>query len=391
VPRDNGITFELARPIAGQVFVHATMTGLRMAAPLFALSHGYGKGAVGLLVALFAATQIFLALPAGRMADRYGLKRPMACGVVGAVLAGTLAAIWPTYEMLCVCALLAGGSVGCSTIALQRHVGRAAENPTQRKQVFSWLSLGPAASNFLGPFAAGLVIDHAGYRAAFVMLAVFPALGWLGIRGTRELPQEDMHVPAPGTAWELWQDPSFRRLMLMNWFFSASWDVHGFMVPVLGHERGLAASEIGAILGTFAVAAALIRLLIPGIARRVQEWVLITVATAVTGALFGAYPFTSSALSMAACSALIGMGLGAAQPMIMSMLHHITPSHRHGQAVAMRLMMINASSVTMPMLFGAAGGLLGASAVFWVMGAIVGVGSRLGVGLRGMEEEADAH
>jgi hypothetical protein len=53
------------------------------------------------------------------------------------------------------------------------------------------------------------------------------------------------------------------------------------------------------------------------------------------------------------------------QPMIMSMLHQITPEHRHGEAVGMRMMVINASSVAMPMLFGAAGAVVGVSAVFW--------------------------
>ena len=68
--------------------------------------------------------------------------------------------------------------------------------------------------------------------------------------------------------------------------------------------------------------------------------------------------------------------------MIMSMLHQITPHHRHGEAVGMRLMVINASSVAMPMLFGAAGTVVGISAVFWTMAAMVGAGSRLALGLR---------
>jgi hypothetical protein len=56
-----------------------------------------------------------------------------------------------------------------------------------------------------------------------------------------------------------------------------------------------------------------------------------------------------------------------------------------------RLILINLSSVGMPMLFGAIGGLLGASGVFWAMGTIVGLGSHLGTGLRGLVEEAADH
>ena len=68
----------LARLIAGHVCLHASMAGMRMAAPLLALREGYGPIAVGVLLALFAITQVFLALPAGRYADRKGLKKPMA-------------------------------------------------------------------------------------------------------------------------------------------------------------------------------------------------------------------------------------------------------------------------------------------------------------------------
>jgi MFS family permease len=82
-------------------------------------------------------------------------------------------------------------------------------------------------------------------------------------------------------------------------------------------------------------------------------------------------------LAMGLCSVLLGTALGTVQPMVMSTLHQITPEHRHGEAVAMRVMAINASSVAMPMLFGVAGTVIGISGVFWVFGAVVGSGLRL--------------
>jgi predicted MFS family arabinose efflux permease len=43
-----------------------------------------------------------------------------------------------------------------------------------------------------------------------------------------------------------------------------------------------------------------------------------------------------SAITMGMCSVLLGLALGMVQPMVMSMLHQITPEHRHGEAVGMR-------------------------------------------------------
>lgn len=378
-----GLSPALARLIAGHVFLHACMAGTRMAAPLLALRDGHSEAAVGVLLALFALTQVFLALPAGRYADRHGLRRPVGFSVVAATAGAGLAVAFPVFPVLCASALLTGGATGAASIALQRHVGRAAETPTQMKQVFSWLAIGPAVSNFLGPFSAGLVIDHGGYRLAFLVLAILPLVCWFWVRDVTELPP----VIAPAgarksRAWDLLGEPMFRRLLLVNWFLSSCWDVHTFVVPVLGHERGLSASVIGSILGAFAVAAALIRVLLPIVAARLREWVVIAGAMGSTTLLFALYPFLHAPLAMGICSVLLGASLGTVQPMIMSMLHQITPEHRHGEAVAMRVMAINASSVTMPLLFGVAGSVIGIAGVFWTVGAVVAGGIRLAVRLK---------
>jgi MFS family permease len=381
----------LARLIAGQICLHACMAGMRMAAPLLALRQGYSAAAVGVLLALFALTQVFLALPAGRFADRYGLKRPMRWSVGTACAGAALAVAFPVFPVLCLSALLTGGATGAAVIALQRHVGRAAADPVQLRQVFSWLAIGPAVSNFIGPFAAGLLIDHAGaspgavtgFRAAFALMAVLPLAAWFWVRRTREQPSVAMDAGSgKPRAWDLMRDPMMRRLLLVNWLLASGWDVHTFVVPILGHERGLSASVIGSILGAFAVAAALIRVLLPLLAARVPEWRVILIAMLITAVLFGVYPLMPSALAMGLCSVLLGLALGSVQPMIMSTLHQITPHHRQGEALGLRLMSINASSVLMPLLFGTVGALVGVAPIFWAVGLLVGAGTPAARGLR---------
>lgn len=380
----------LARLIFGQICVHAAMTGMRMATPLLALNQGYSALAVGMLLALFSLTQVFLAIPAGRYADRHGLKRPVGMAVVCSVTGAALAAAWPRFEVLCVSALLMGGATGAASIALQRQVGRAARDALELKRVFSWLAIGPAASNFIGPVLAGLLIDHAGvwmggvagdlngFRAAFLLMALFPLMTWFWIRHTQELPPAPVQ---PGTATrqvvELLREPRLRQLLVVNWLLSSCWDVHTFVVPVLGHERAFSASVIGTILGSFAIAAACVRVLMPMVAAHLREWVVLSGAMLVTAVMFAVYPAMQSPWTMGMCSVVLGLALGAVQPMIMSTLHQITPHAQHGQALGLRLMSINLSSVVMPLLFGTAGLVVGVSVVFWTVGAAVGLGARL--------------
>jgi MFS family permease len=286
--------------------------------------------------------------------------------------------------VLCVAALLTGAAAGTTIITLQRHIGRAARTPIERTKFFSWLAIAPAAANFVGPFGAGLLIDYAGhqradelaFRICFGVLACLPVIAWLLVMRARELPRDPL--PAGGiktNAWDLLRETSFRRILFVNWLQAASWDIHAFIVPILGHDRGLSASAIGGILGAFAISAAAIRVVLPAIARRVTPKQLILVATCTTAVLFAIYPFTQHAWQMTACAMCLGVSLGCVQPMIMSLMHQTTPPHRQGEALGLRLMAINASSVVMPMIAGSLGSLIGAGAVFWVVALVVGGGT----------------
>ena len=166
-----------------------------------------------------------------------------------------------------------------------------------------------------------------------------------------------------------------------EWLWSC-WHVHTFLVPVLGHERGFPASVIGSILGAFGIAAAAVRLLTPLVAAHLREWAILLGAMAATALLFGIYPLMHAPPAMGVCSVLLGFTLGSVQPMVMSLLHQLAQEHRYGEAVAMRVIVINASSVSIPMVSGVAGSLIGAAGVFWAAGLMVGAGVRLALGLR---------
>jgi MFS family permease len=350
-----------------------------------ALRDGHSALSVGVLLALFSLTQVFMAIPAGRYTDRHGLKKPMRLSVAVAAIGAGLSVVVPVFPMLCLSALLTGGATGLAVIALQRHVGRSARDADHLKESFSWLAIGPAVSNFMGPMAAGLMIDHAGqvaaddtgFRAAFALMCLMPLVTWFWVRRVPELPLQIPHKDAAKhRIWDLLREPLMRRLLLVNWMLSSCWDVHTFVVPILGHERGFSASVVGFILGAFAVASALIRVVLPLVAKRMEEFRILTIAMVLAAMVFAVYPLTQTAVAMGVCSVLLGLTLGVVQPMVMSTLHQITPHHRQGEALGLRIMTVNASSVLMPMLFGMAGAVVGIAPVFWMVGLVVGAGSR---------------
>ena len=376
--------------IIGQIALHGAMAGQRMAAPLQALQAGHSAWAVGVLLALFAALPVLTAMAAGRMADRHGYHRPVhlaitltmlgaACAVAACWLPG-----WWQFGMNCLGAAASGVGTNVGLIAIQRTASQLATSSTERLRVFSWLGMAPSLANVVGPVAAGLMIDAGGFAAAYTLLLLMPVVSIIVAHRVPRRPGPPRSVARePGSSrWDLLTAPGMKRLLFVNWLLSASWDVHSFAVPVLGHARGYNASTIGLVLGVFTAAVTLVRFAIPMLAHRLREVTVLRTAMLLTGAVFALYPFAGTPWAMGGCAILLGLTLGAVQPMIMSTLHHLTPPHRHGEAIAFRSMAINFSSSVMPLAFGLAGTALGPGALFWLMGAAVGGGSWAAAGLR---------
>ncbi|WP_312549275.1 MFS transporter [Massilia sp.] len=367
----------LAAMVACQVGLHACAQGVRLAAPLGVLATGGSAWSVGLVMTMFAVFPALLALPAGRLADRRGYHLPVRLAACCALAGTLLAAATQNMFSLCAAAALSGAGSGFGMIAIQRSAGRLASSDSERLRVFSAIALAPAVAGLFGPMLAGVLIDHAGYSWAFLALALLPAATLLAAQAVPdEQPcQAQAPLPRPASAWELLRLAPFRRLLFVSWLVSLAWDVHGFALPLLGVERGLSASALGAVLAAYAVASMSVRLLMPLLAGRLERRTLLVGAMLLTCTVFGAYPLLRRAWAMAACAAALGIALGMVQPAIMATLHDVTPPERHGEALALRSMAIHTSMAAMPLLLGALGTAAGAAALFWLMSAALGVGS----------------
>jgi MFS family permease len=357
------------------ISIHSCMTGSRLAAPLGVLQFGGTAFEVGLLLALYSAASIVLAIPAGRFVDRNGMQLMVRMGALACTFGMACVAIRPSLLTLSVAALCAGAAATCNLVALQRYVGKVTTSANERRVAFSYVAIAPAISSLLGPTSTGFMLDYMGMRGTFVVLAVLPIIAMFAIARV----PEQAYVPEPEDsnkrrAWDLLQAPGVKRLFVINILLSASWDVHTFVVPVFGHERGMSASLIGLVAGSFAVAAIMVRILLPSIAARLQERQVLGIAMVITAIAFALYPFAPNAGFMMALSALLGLVLGCVQPMIMSALHMLTPEHRHGEAVGLRLTVLNFSSAIMPLIFGGVGSAIGISVVFWMAAAALSSG-----------------
>jgi predicted MFS family arabinose efflux permease len=370
----------LVRIIAIAVLVHMAFVSARMTGSLYALANKASTFTVGVMMALFALVPMLIAVRAGRWLDAVGPWRPTLTGVLlmlgGMVLPAAFPYATADVAPLLVAAALVGTGFTLAMLSVQQVVGERAD-PNHRAAAFSWLALGVSVSGFIGPVASGLLIDSFGHRVTFAVLVgvVLAALALLWANRTL-LPTRDGRPtgPEPLHPFELMKHTELRHVLIASALVSMAWDLQTFVVPVHGTRVGLSASEIGFVLGSFSVATFIIRLAMPRLSRRFTEWQVLTYTLFTATIAFALFPFFSSLAPLMAAAFLLGLGLGAAQPNVMSLLHSRSPEGRVGEALGLRTTIMNSSHVVLPVVFGAFGSVLGAGAMFWAMAALVGTG-----------------
>ncbi len=346
---------------------HLVFTGGRVAISLYAIQLGATPFAVGVMMSLSAALPMLFAVSAGRMVDRVGGRAPMLWASVALALSTAVPFVWPAAAALFLVSALMGASFMLYHVAIQNMAGYLGK-PEDRAITFNMVSLGFSASAFIGPMLAGFAIDAAGHALAFLMLSAFPlapivVLALNKIRLPRphraQRPNPDRRV------MDLLRNREMRRVFIFSGLQAMAWDLFTFAIPIYGTAAGFSASTIGLILGAFAGATFTIRLLLPLFARRVSPWSVMSASLLVAGVAFTCFPLFSSAGMMMAAAFVLGLGLGASQPMVLSLMHSTAPEGRVGEAIGIRTTIINMSMTGMPLAFGALGSVLGMAPVFW--------------------------
>lgn len=370
----------LVRIIAIAVLAHMGFVSARMVGSLYALANNASTFTVGVIVALFSLVPMLIAVRAGRWLDAVGPWRPTLLGLLMMLGGMLLPAAFPyaTADVapLMVCSALVGTGCTLAMLAVQQFVGERAD-PKNRAASFSWLALGASISGFIGPVASGALIDTFGHRATFAVLVgeVLVAL-WLLWSNRALLPSREGKAQAlePLHPFELLKHTELRRVMIATALISMSWDLQTFVIPVHGTRVGLSAAQIGLVLGSFALATFVIRLAMPRLSRRFTEWQVLTYTLFSAAVAFVLFPFFGALVPLMVVAFLLGLGLGAAQPNIMSLVHSRSPTGRVGEALGLRSTIINSSQVVLPLVFGAFGSVLGAASMFWSMALLVGAG-----------------
>jgi MFS family permease len=353
--------------------------GSKVAVSLYALELGAGSFTIGLLAALFAAFPLLLAVHAGRVSDRIGMRLPMVFGAATMTIGLALPVATGGLAALFLCPALIGLGHIFFHVSIHNLVGSLG-SAQDRTRNFSTFALGSSIAAFIGPSMAGFGIEIGGYRATFAMLAVIaliPALVVLLHRGFIAAPVHHHEQKAPARALDLLANAALRRTLIMSGVTLTGIELFSFYLPIYGREIGLSPSSIGMVLSSYAVAGFIVRAIMHRLAQRFTEAGVLTGSLFFAALAYAAVPALTGGVLLALAAFALGLALGSAQPLTIILTYNHAPKGRSGEALGMRIMANKVTQIALPLLFGGLGAAFGAAPVFLSTGAFLLAGGVL--------------
>jgi predicted MFS family arabinose efflux permease len=347
--------------------------GAKVAVSLYALELGAGAAAVGVLAALFAVFPLLLAVQAGRISDRFGVRAPLVLGALIMAAGLALALVSGGIVWLFLCPALIGLGHIFFHVSIHNLVGSLGADAARTRN-FSTFALGSSIAAFIGPSAAGFAIELAGFRPAFALLACVAAAPALYVLIHRNfIPARVRHEEEEQakSAFDLLAIPALRRTLIMSGVTLTGIELFSFYLPIYGRSIGLTASVIGMILSSYAVAGFIVRTLMHRLAQRYTEAGVLTGSLFVAALAYFAVPGLADGLPLAAAAFALGLALGSAQPLTIILTYNYAPAGRSGEALGMRIMANKVTQIAVPLAFGGFGAALGAAPVFLATGVFL--------------------
>lgn len=251
---------------------------------------GVGDTAMGLISGLaFAVVYALTGLPAGRLVDRLSRTRLLAASCLLWALATMACGVAGSFVLLAIARMLVAVSESPTTSASLSLIADLYP-PQRRSFAISCFTAAPTFSSIIGLSVGAWVVEHQGWRFAFIALGL-PALLFAAVlafvvrdppRGRWDLTP---HAPSPSPgllreAGALWALPAYRRLILAGGLTTLSaYAIAMWNTSFLVRSHDLSLQHAGLLAGVICGTAAGVGGLFSGwlsdrLVRRTAHWQL---------------------------------------------------------------------------------------------------------------------
>lgn len=278
--------------------------------PLYAATFQVSYTLVGFAVGAFGLARVAFEIPAGIWADRLGRRPMLNFGLLMFTLSGFIAFLSSDIVVLSISRFIQGVGMGLYITPSLALLGDVAPEG-HRARYFSIYFIYDYLGSAIGPATGGFVSEYAGFKSAFLLLAIISAgallLTYLMITEAKTTRRSSQ----PSEIRQLFRSARDWRLMLVGCtaatsFFLSS-GIQNTAMPLLGKYQGLTVADIGVILSIAAFVNSLAIVVGKSLIDRLGGGRLLLISFFLTAIVLALFPRAFGFVALTAMTALLSI------------------------------------------------------------------------------------
>lgn len=375
----------------------ASYTMVLTIVPLYGLELGASASLIGLLTASVSFFPLVFAIRTGSLVDRFGAGRVLVFASLVLLVAPGFVLVWPSIPGLFAAMIVVGMANLFAVVAGQAFTASLAVG-RKREGNIGWYTTFVSGGQVLGPIAAGVTADAAGFPAAFALAGgvavVSVGVAWLlsrlpvaadAVKTRRDTANE------LGRASELLAHQGVQFAMIVTFIVAFSQGAFTAFFPVILEGAGYAAGTIGALLSLRAAVSMVLRPMLPWITSLFRDRrTALMVMLALMAGTFVAIGLDQSLVMALAVTLVMGLWWGVSPPLSIVMVVDGAVEAERGFALGVRLTANRIAQFVGPLALGVFADVLSVSAGMYAGGGTVGAFLAFLAVRYGRAESADA-
>lgn len=280
--------------------------------PLYAATFQVSYTLVGFAVGALGLARVVFELPAGIWADRFGRRPMLNLGLLMFTVSGFMAFFASDIIVLSVARFVQGVGMGLyitPSLALLGDIAPKGEIAKYFATYFAYDYLGSS----IGPAIGGVVSQYAGFRSAFLLLAIMSGAALIltyGMIIETGIKRESRHK---SEIRQLFKSARDWRLLLIactaatSFFLSSG--IQNTAMPLLGKYQGLSVVDIGLILSAASFVNSAAIALGKNLIDRLGGTRLLLISFFSTAMLLALFPMAFGFLSLALMTGLVSLSM----------------------------------------------------------------------------------
>jgi len=362
------------------ILVGLAFTAWNMTAPLvplLLLGLNASPSLLGVVVSVSAGGSLFAAVPAGILVGRWGSVRLMHRSMMVSAAACLFLTFSPSIASLFVgLACMEIGKISF-IVGAQAHIGNLGDGRDLSLD-YGWYGMAASLGQLIGPFTAGLLIDHAGYMTTWALITATSVLVIIllprsisNLSGAINPLESTLAGPKKKKNLRHYLNNHAIIAIIASFAVLFADGARTTFFPVLMTDFGYSATAIGFFMSLRALVSMSVRgfmgRFIKAVGGRFPALIISILLMAIG---IGITPFCRGYLALSLDALLVGLGLGLALPLSMATVSEGVPPEDRGIALGIRLTGNRLAQLVNPVFFGLLAQNLGFGPAF-VTGGVV--------------------